>query len=97
MMDLVKMKKSLTLLIMCLTWKVILAQENHVNCVFGGGSCTDSETETFALNLTLRTFIMLIITFFVFVFFTVILLCCFLPRCPLFGDCEKTRGSRKPR
>ena len=24
-------------------------------------------------------------------------ICCFVKRCPLFGDCERTRGSRKPR
>lgn len=67
------------------------------NCVYGGGSCTASDATDPDVAVTDRTIALIVVYVFVGIFFSVIVICCFSKRCPLFGDCERSRGLRKKR
>jgi len=62
------------------------------NCVYGGGSCS-SGSSTPALKE--RTIILFAIHFAVALFFSILVICCFVKSCPWFGDCGSSRGQMK--
>ena len=73
----------------------VLSATPNDNCIYGGGSCSDSDDGTTGLKT--RTAWLLSIFIFIGFLATILVLCCFIKRCPLFGDCERSRGLRKPR
>ncbi len=67
------------------------------SCVYGGGSCSASADEVDAQAVSDRTIALIVIFFFIGLVGSILVICCFSRKCPLFGDCERTRGLRKPR
>ena len=76
-----------------------VAGQQNLNCVYGGGSCslTSNNDGEQILGMKERTFILFMIFMLMGIGFSILVICCFVRKCPCFGDCERSRGLRKPR